>query len=247
MFSLDNRHKFATPYWANPRIVSAVKADNAGGRDKEAEEDDDGDDDSDDEDGDDGDDDLGELSVEELRRELKKTSAAVKTANDRSARRRSLLKTEREQRSELEKKLAEKPVEKPKADDAKDEPKVDVERIRAEVRAEVNAVSEERLKRVEVRAALRGLVATERLDRALKLIDMSDLSVDKHGDVDGVDEAIEELRADMPELFAKTARRRRSVGGRDEEAPTGGAPRERSNAPKGQSASERQAALLLGR
>lgn len=245
MMTLDNRHKFALPYWASPRISSwAAKADNAGGKDDDAE---DGDESGDEEDDEEDDTDLADLTVEQLRAQLKVTQTAVKTANDRSARRRSLLKSEREERAELQKKLDEKPASVKKiADDDKPEA-VDAKAIERDVETRVQAAADERVKRVELKSELRGLIAPEKLERALKLIDMSDLSINRRGDVDGIDEAIEDLKADMPELFAKATRRRRAIGGRDEEQQPAGAVRERKNAPKGQTASERQAAMLLGR
>jgi hypothetical protein len=239
--SPDNRHKWALPYWARPGIMTAKAADDDGGGD------DDKDDDKDDDDDDDDDDDLSGLTVEQLRAELKKSQAGLKTANDRSARRRTLLKTERETRAELEQRIKSAPTPKGKTDDD-DEPKVDVKAAVREAEERVQSAADERVKLSELRGALRSLIPEAKLDRALKLVDLGDLSINRKGDVDGVDEAIDELKADMPELFAKPTRRRRSISGQDDDDDAGSRrSSSRPNAPKGQSVSERQAAQLLGR
>lgn len=71
--------------------------------------------------------------------------------------------------------------------------------------------------------------------RAMRLIDFEDLSIDKDGTIDGLEDAIADLKEDMPGLFTKP-KKRRSINGGDERGDT------RKPAPK--SASERQAAAL---
>lgn len=73
------------------------------------------------------------------------------------------------------------------------------------------------------------------LKRAMRLIDFEDLSIDDDGDVDGLDDAIADLREEMPSLFAKPKKRRQNINGDDSRS--GGKPRSKS-------ASERQAELL---
>lgn len=78
-----------------------------------------------------------------------------------------------------------------------------------------------------------------RIARLMKLIDIGDLSVDDDGEVLGVDEQIDGLRADYPELFEAAARPKVKV------RPTG-APR--PAAPdKPKSAAERHALKALGK
>lgn len=77
-----------------------------------------------------------------------------------------------------------------------------------------------------------------RLSRLLKLIDVSDLSIEEDGEVLGLDEQVESLRADYPELFDAPARKPKA-------RPTG-APR--PPAPeKPKSTAEQHAARILGR
>jgi len=77
-----------------------------------------------------------------------------------------------------------------------------------------------------------------RLSRLLKLIDVSDLSVEDDGEVLGLDEQIEGLRSDYPELFEAREKRPKA-------RPTG-APRPAVKE-KPRSTAELHAAKLLGR
>ncbi|MER7814539.1 hypothetical protein [Streptomyces sp. NPDC096153] len=75
-----------------------------------------------------------------------------------------------------------------------------------------------------------------RIARLMKLVDMDDLSVDDDGEVLGVEEQVDSLRADYPELFESPARKK--------PRPTG-APRQAAP-DKPKSAAERHAARALG-
>jgi hypothetical protein len=77
-----------------------------------------------------------------------------------------------------------------------------------------------------------------RLTRLLKLIDVSDLSIEDDGEVLGLDEQVESLRADYPELFDAQVRKTKV-------RPTG-APRQPAPE-KPKSTAELHAARLLGR
>lgn len=70
-------------------------------------------------------------------------------------------------------------------------------------------------------ALLSAGVPAEKVKRALRLIDMDDVEIDEDGDVVGIEDAIDELKDEWPELFAAKA-------GSDE----GGEKRARSSAPK---------------
>ena len=77
-----------------------------------------------------------------------------------------------------------------------------------------------------------------RLARLLKLIDVSDLSVEDDGEVLGLDEQVEGLRAEWPELFESREKKAKA-------RPTG-APRPAA-AEKPKSTAEQHAARILGR
>lgn len=75
------------------------------------------------------------------------------------------------------------------------------------------------------------------LKRALRLLDLSDVEVDDDGDVDGLDDAIADLKDDMPELFTRK-RSNGKINGADRRDRSEGKPR---------TASEIQARGLLGK
>jgi hypothetical protein len=75
------------------------------------------------------------------------------------------------------------------------------------------------------------------LKRALRLLDLGDVEVDDDGDVDGLDDAIADLKDDMPELFT----RKRASG------KINGADRRERGEGKVKTASEIQAQGLLGK
>jgi hypothetical protein len=77
-----------------------------------------------------------------------------------------------------------------------------------------------------------------RIARLMKLIDVGDLSIDDDGEVLGVDEQIDGLRADYPELFEPAAKKAKV---RPTGAPKSAAPE------KPKSTAERHAAKILGR
>lgn len=215
MMTHDNRHKLAAPYWARPNLRTVTDPDGGGGND-----DDDLDDDEDDED-DEGDDDPDAGKTEaELRAEVKAARLALEEAERREVRR-------KKEAARLRKRNA---AAKP-ADD--DKPDADA------IKAEAQAAADERVAKVAARAELRALGLDDaKLARALRMIDLGDVLVD--GDeVDGLEDAIEALKADVPELFVKVTRKRRRVAG--------DADREGKPAPKSRDASKIQADKLLGR
>lgn len=118
---------------------------------------------------------------------------------------------------------------------------------------EAEEKAEARYKPIAVRKAVRAALveagataATEgdrekteaRIARLMKLIDVGDLSIDDDGEVLGVDEQIDGLRADYPELFEPAAKKAKA-------RPTG-APRPAA-VEKPKSTAERHAARLLGK
>ncbi len=209
-------------------------AKSASGSGKSDDEDDDDEDDEDDDD-DDEEDDLADKSDDELRDELRKTRASLSKANGQSAKRRKAL---RAKEAELEE--ARKPKPKKKGDDDEDGP--DLDTIRHEARAEGSKEGIARAKKAEARGALAlAGVNPARLTRAVGLLDLDDLDLDDDG-LDGIDDAIEDLRKEWPELFAKQRQKRRTTGG-NRDADDSGEPRRG----KGKSASELAADKLLGR
>jgi hypothetical protein len=215
----------ALPIYLSPFAKSAS------GSSSNDDDEDDGDD-EDDEDDDEDDDPDAEKSDEELRAELKATRLSLKKANDQSARRR---RRERERRAAED---AKKPAPKKPAED---DDKADLDVIRREALAEGEKVGIVRAKKAEAKSALLAAgVNPTRVARAVGLVDLDDLDLDDDG-LDGIDTAIEDLKKDWPELFAKPRQKRQSVAGdrdRDGDRPARG---------KGKSASELAAAKLLGR
>lgn len=208
-------------------------------KDADADDDDDDDDDPDDDDPDDDDaDDDGEKSEEELRAELAQIRRSLKTANGQSAKRRKKAKAlEAELEAERQKKA------KSKKAGADDDDAPDLDEIREAARRDGEKAGIERAKRSEARAALASAgVPRDRVARAVGLLDLDDLDLDDDG-LDGIDDQIEKLREDMPELFPrKTRERERRPGARDR---IGGRDDDGKRKPK--SASEKAAAQLLGR
>lgn len=194
---------------------------------KDDDEDDDDDLEDDDEDADEDAEDDDERTPEELRADLAKAAARLKRVNAEAKRHRLRAREAREK------------TPKPKAAEAGDD---DVDARVAAARAEVETKANARIKATEGRAALRAAgVSDERIKRAVGLLGLDDLDVDDEG-VIGLDDAVEELRADFPELFDKPRRRRRSGA---EGTDRGSA--ERSTGPKTEkTASQRQAEAMLG-
>lgn len=210
MPNLELIRTMALPYWARPGIVTATN-DEDGGSDDDLDEDDDLDDDEDQDDDEDA-----EKTDEELRAELKEVRKRLAKANDSS-------KSKRLRARELQKQLDDerrKPAgKKPKSKDDDDEP--DVNAIRESARQEARAESDNRVKRGAVRAELRAAgISPESAGRLVGLVKLEDLDVDDDGNVDGIDDAIDELRSDFPQLFGgkggeQQKQRRRSVAGRE--------------------------------
>jgi hypothetical protein len=205
--SFDNRHKIARPYWARPGFSTFAKADDGGGKDDDLNDDDDDDDDEDDED----DPDEGKTE-DELRAELKATRESLSKASGSG-------KSKRDKIKSLERELAAakagKPVVKGKPD-ADDKVEVDADAIRAEAKAEALAEAKrDRIADKAENALARANVVPAKLKRAVKLLDLDDLDLNADGSLDGFDEQLESLRADMPELFTKT-RKRESVAGEND-------------------------------
>lgn len=230
MMSPDNRHKLAAPYWARPGLMTfAPKADEGGGSDDDLDDDEDDDEDEDD-DPDEG------KTPEELAAELKAARAALSKANASSAKRRGATKTLKARIAELEA-AGGKPAAKPE-----DETAPDLDAVRKAAAREATAEAQAKIVKAEARGALKALgVKPERVGKLVGLLDLTEVDVDDDGEVEGLDEAIDALKAEYPELFGATTRRRRSVTGDDDRDGSGG------KAPKITDASKLQAAALLGR
>lgn len=97
---------------------------------------------------------------------------------------------------------------------AKNAPSAEGEKNPEDVEAEITGRVEAKYKGVVVRQAARaafaeaGLVLPKgredsALKKALKLLDVDDIDITADGDVDGLAEQIEDIKADYPELFAR--------------------------------------------
>lgn len=214
-----------------PHFLTSFAKSASGSSKDDEDEDDSGDDDDDDSD-DDGDeaDDLADLTDEELREELKKEREKATRAAAANARRR---KRERKARDEAS---AKKPAAKGKGDDDED-----LDTVRENARREGESAGTLRAKKAEAKSALATAgVNPARLARAVGLLNLDELDLDDDG-LDGIDEAIDELKADWPELFAKVRRRRGSVAGE------GDRDGDKGSRGKELTPSQRQAALVTGR
>lgn len=167
--------------------------------------------DNDDADDDDDDDDDKDAYVPPTKEEWEKTQAALKKANDEAKRRRLALKEAQAAGG--------------KDDDADDKVEKKV--------AEVEAKWKPRVINSAASAALLEAGA-EKPERLLKLIDHDDLDVADDGSVDGLDDEVDRLKEEYPELFKRTR-----SGGKVETGGRGG------GKPKPKSATERQAAAIL--
>lgn len=213
MMTLDNRHKFALPYWARPGIaLFAKKVDDEG----EGGADDADDDDEEDDEDDDEDDDLVDLSEDELRAELKKTRESLSKASGSSKKKRDTIKR---LRGELDKRPATAAPKGKKTDDDD----VDVEAIKASTKAELKVESDARIRKVAARSELKAAgIPAAQVGKLVGMLDLDSLDVDDDGEVDGLDEAIDELKAEWPQLFAsKPAKRKRQsiAGDRSDDTP----------------------------
>lgn len=115
--------------------------------------------------------------------------------------------------------------------------------------AEATAAAENKWKPLLVRTAARtafveaGLVlpksnADGAMARVVKLLDLDDLEITDDGQVDGLREQVEEIRADFPELFA--------TGGKARTGRVDGADKGSQGNGRAKTASEIQAAALMG-
>lgn len=232
MPTLDNIHKIDAPFWARPGFASFAAPSDGGGDDEDGEDEDD-DEDGEDEDGDD----LADLSDEELRAELRKTRESLSKASGSSKVKRDKIKKLTTELEEARRKPA------PKEDDEGGKQEVNADSIRAEASRAATEKANERIVKAEARGALASAgVAKERVQRAVGLLDLKSIDVDDDGEVEGLDEAIDALKKEWPELFLKERVRRGSVAGDDDR--DGSAGRRGKGKP---STDELQAAALLGR
>jgi hypothetical protein len=155
--------------------------------------------------------------------EWAKTQSALKKANTEAKRFRTELRTAREK--------------------AKDTAGVDPDKAAAKVEAKWKP----RVVRSEARAQLAAAGAkSAALTRLARMIDLDDVEVDDDGEVTGLEELIDEMKEDLPELFKddddEPAPKRRRLGKTD-----AGSKSSSNNGTKPKTASERQAAAILGR
>lgn len=93
--------------------------------------------------------------------------------------------------------------------------KTDPEQTKADAESAAEAKWKPTVVRTAARAAFAeaGLVvpkgkAESTIKRVLRMLDMDDIEINEDGDVEGLDEQIEEIKADCPELFRVEERRR---------------------------------------
>ena len=218
------------PIYASP----FAKAATGGGDDDEDPDDEDPDDE--DPDDDDDEDDIAKLSDEELRAALKETREKLGKASNQSAKRRKAL---REKEAELEEARKPKRTPAPKAPAGKADDAPDLDEIRAEALREGEKKGIDRAKKSEARAALVAAgVSPDRVTKLVGMIDLDELDLDDDG-LDGIDDAIDDLKKEWPELFARQRRRRDSAAGDGDR--TGDGARKKELTP-----SQRQAAMVTG-
>jgi len=128
----------------------------------------------------------------------------VEPSDDPNAGLQKALAAERKLHKEAAKRAA--ALEQQLADKDKPAGELAIETARREAREEAQKSANERIARLEVKAALAGKVSNPAL--ALRLIDTSAIEVDGDGEVDAdaIEAAIATLLADAPELAVKQAR-----------------------------------------
>jgi hypothetical protein len=203
MYSLDNRHSLALPYWARPGL-RFIGAPSGGGRER----DDEG---GDDDEGDDDDEELDEDPDEELdeaglRAALKEQRAAAQKAMDRAKKSTVGGRKLKGELARLNDELAKVRPAKVKAGDDDDEKltNADLEAARKRGLTEGTTAAETKAIKAAARSYLKGAgVAVEDVNDVVRLLDFDDLDLDDDGEVDGLDEAIADLRTRRPEFFGK--------------------------------------------
>jgi hypothetical protein len=202
MYSLDNRHSLALPYWARPGL-RFIGAPARGGKAKE-EEDDEGEEDEEDEEGDEDPDE--ELDEAGLRAALKEQRAAAQRAIDRAKKSTVGGRKLKGELARLNEELTKVRPAKAKTDDDGDEKltNADIEAARKRGLTEGTTAAETKAIKAAARSYLKGAgVAVEDVNDVVRLLDFDDLDLDDDGEVDGLDEAIADLRTRRPEFFGK--------------------------------------------
>jgi hypothetical protein len=201
MYSLDNRHSLALPYWARPglRLIGAPAG---GGKAKEDEEleDEEVDEELEEEDPDE------ELDEAGLRAALKEQRAAAQRAIDRAKKSTVGGRKLKGELARLNEELTKVRPAKAKTDDDGDEKltNADIEAARKRGLTEGATAAETKAIKAAARSYLKGAgVAVEDVNDVVRLLDFDDLDLDDDGEVDGLDEAIADLRNRRPEFFGK--------------------------------------------
>lgn len=183
---------------------------------EEDDDDDDTIDTGDDDGGDDGDDegdDEGDDYKPPTRKEWAATQAALKKANAEAKKRRLAAKKAAEEAAD---------------DDGEDKSE--------KARAETEAKWKPRVIKQGAKAALAAAGAMK-AERLFGLLDLDALDVDDDGDIEGLEDEVDRLKEDFPELFRRPRTGKIETGDR-----SGG-----RTAGKARSATERQAAAILGK
>jgi hypothetical protein len=202
-------------------------------------------------DDDEGDEDDEDLSEEELRAELKKARAALSRAGKQTARQRAARKALQKRIGSLEGNLDDAGDDDGEDDDddakgrrGESDAKTVQKSITKAVKARERQLQEEHRRdlintRAETALARAG-VSDRNVRLLLKELDMDEVDFDpKSRSIDGLDDEIDRLRDEFPDLFRSAKSARRRINGGDE--------RDRSGKRKAMTATERQAAALRGR
>lgn len=193
------RRRNGAPIWP---IMGASEDDEDEDDSGDEDEDDSGDEDEDDA----GDDPYADLDETQLRAKLKEISRSKKRDVARIRKMRERAKAERDKSGK-------------KTDDDPDRKftRAELDEIRTETEESTRGAYVPIVIRHAATAALRDAgfefpedkdARAAKLKRALKLMDTEDVEVDDDGDVIGLDDAIDELKAEFPELFGKGGARR---------------------------------------
>lgn len=138
---------------------------------------------------------LEELEDEQTETEVKAEEVPAKDEDTLGESGLAALRAERERRKELEKEI--------KALKRQNESETEraIREASEKAAEEASEVWKSKYVTAEIRTALTDAGVTKASDRLLNLIDLESVSIDEDGTVSGIDEQIEDLKKEFPELF----------------------------------------------
>ena len=206
---LDMQPRWWSPSASNRPRLSFVNGADLGGGPEDDEPDEDEELDEDEEE----DDELADKSDDELRDMLRETQARLNRSSSSNASKNKRIKALKHQLSENGASQAAQKV---------NGTAPDIDKVRAAALAEARSELNRNVVKAEARGALRAAgVNSDRIARAVGLLELDDVDVDDDGQVssDDIDAAIDRLRDDLPELFGDPATVRRprpSIAGKSD-------------------------------